>query len=269
MARKPNPLITEYYIRRIRYKADVMGHVSAEYTSRGEEVINTVDIENVLKEPNTFLTGWLEQHYEDVQSQVSGQIIERFKEYHIRKNHPINDGLLMSLSLRVMQAKDDLNISVRHIRSFEQILFSKGWRFKLTPIGTNEEAIDAFDIPDTFKEGLEQEPEFMMSQATEAYAQEQKILANTEHAMQEQDQQQPVPASFSPEQAGLSQRVSMLESGVGTLHQKMDMILEAMLNAQGSNGAGNGEPCSPGFERDEARFPEPDTHQRPASPLLS
>ena len=236
--RLPDPIVSEYYVRRLKYTVDETGTLGLMWITPHDEVVNTVDIESVLRQPNTYMTGWLETHYDTTTRGVSGGgVAEMPKEYHIRQHHPFNPGIVTALSARISQG-----LQTPKTRSYEAILFDLGWQFNIKPIGQDVEAWEAFVIPDTIKLRLADQPEF-------------KMTAETDVTLP----QEAKPAEDVVDEDPIEQRIKMVECSIAALSDAVTRVvsmLETSTDAPRHNGSSNGQPRSPGVERNPDTVPE-------------
>lgn len=238
----PKAFISEYHVRRMRYSMDT-GRLTVEWASRNPEVVNTLDIENTLKEPDTFLLGWIETHFELVTEQVKGQLIERFKEVPIFKEHPINPGIVMTIGDTLHKLQTGVLTSIPKQRSYEQVLFSLGWRFAIVPTGASDD--DGIVITDEIRAKLAEQPEI------------QQCLQRTEEVMRTQlppdlpELSDDTPSSEPSREAGRLDALELKMSGVETM---LTRILGVLENGPVVNGSRSGEqrPSPTGREGDRS-----------------
>jgi len=163
------PFVSAYMVRRIEYLVDPTTnrvYPQWELVSRRDpmtaRVVNTTDIEEVLKLPNMFMIGWQEIHYEMVTEQVKDRLMDRNREIIITKEHPINSGLVLMISELYKNAEQSQGIvQIPRVESFEQILFRLGWQFQWQPIGNGEDndGLTGAVISPEILEKLAEEPE--------------------------------------------------------------------------------------------------------------
>lgn len=233
--RTPNPFISEYYVRRMKHSVDVNGRVSIAWATKAPEVVNTLDIEATLKQPNTFLVGWTETHYEIRQRQVKNQIFDCAEERYIRHEHPFNPALIMAAAENAQKAASAPEMTVLPtIRSYERILFALNWKFKLRPVGETDETWAAFDLPDAVRYELAGQPE--LKYLTEDASIPLKPTLETPPAFAESGV-----SPSSPQDVDARDRLTQVESEVQSLGSKMDLILE-LLNGKTDTGSGHGQP---------------------------
>lgn len=233
--RIPNPFISEYYVRRMKHSVDFNGRVSIGWATKAPEVVNTLDIEATLKQPNTFLVGWTETHYEINQRQVKDRIIDCTEERYVRHEHPFNPVLIMAAAKNAEAAAQAEAMTVLPvIRSYERILFALNWKFKLKPVGESDDTWAAFDMSDEIRYELAGQPE--LKYLTDSASIPPKPVLETPHASTEGGV---LPYSLPNVDAG--DRLSQVETEVQSLGSKMDLILE-LLNGKANSGTGHGEP---------------------------
>lgn len=157
----PDPFVSAYKVGELAYKVDTFGKISIEWKPGNTtdqdgnrtpwRIVNTIEIEQVLQRPNTFLVGWQETHYQAKPSKVGDQIIQRAEEVIVNKRHSVNEALIQMIQNAEFTGKG------AHIRSFEHILFQFGWRFEWRAVG-NEDIIGAVTSAELM-EKAENEPE--------------------------------------------------------------------------------------------------------------
>lgn len=221
------PYIYEYYVRTINIATDPMtGKQSLIMATVAEEAVNAIDIQDVLRRPRTFITGWLEAH--PYQKAYTGGIAPvPYKAEHFKKQENPLNVLLMAVmqKLYTHAAEAEGSVTIPPIRSLEKIMLDAGWEFNIQCVGDDE--IEPHVADNAIWEAVKNSKEYALlkqhNMLGDAIAEPTTAPAPTPIS----------PVAPQPEIAQVEQRQNELECKLDRLTSMLEMVLNANNNSAG------------------------------------